>query len=113
MEKLPLETEPGGAVGAVAEDRELDRGEVHADLVRAAGLEPHAQERVLGELLLHFEVRDGVARRRRVERVSRRIVSVTADRRLDPAAARSRVPTDEREVLALQCPPADEVLEPA
>ena len=37
----------GDAVGRVAGDRQADRGEVDADLVRPARLEPHAQQRVL------------------------------------------------------------------
>ena len=47
VEELPLEPEVScDPVGPVAGDGQLDRGEVDADLVGPAGLEPHAQERV-------------------------------------------------------------------
>src|SRR3954464_14815494 len=45
------------AVGRVARDGELDRSEVYPDLVRPAGLEADAEQRVLGQQLLHLEVR--------------------------------------------------------
>ena len=47
MEELALEPELARSpVRRVAGDRQADRGEVHADLVRAARLERHAQKRV-------------------------------------------------------------------
>ena len=110
MEKLPVEVEPRHAVDAVPHHRELDRRKMHPDLVRATGLEPHVQERVRGEKSLYFEVRDSVPRPRGVERVPRGIVAVAADRRLDPATARTRVAAYESEVLALELAPANEVL---
>src|SRR5262245_8183536 len=113
MEKLPFETEPRNAVDPVAHYWEIDRSQVHSDLVRAAGLEPHAQERVRGKKSLELEVRHGVARRRRVERVPCRVMPIAADGRLDPTAARPGATPDEGEILALQRPPADEALEAA
>ena len=49
MQELPSERRLGDAVDGVADDRQVDRGEVDADLVHATGLEPHAQQRVLGQ----------------------------------------------------------------
>src|SRR5438128_11872465 len=86
------------AVDGVAGDREVDRRQVHADLVRATGLQRDAQERVLRQELGHLEVRHRLARRIRVERVARGVVAVAADRRLDPAGARARAAVDERQV---------------
>src|SRR3954469_17029930 len=50
------------AVLGVAADRMPDRPEVHADLVRAAGLEPYPQQRRTRECLLDLEVGDRLAR---------------------------------------------------
>ena len=52
----------GRAVLRVARDRVADRQQVRADLVRAAGLEPHAQQRVVRQRALDLEVRDRLAR---------------------------------------------------
>ena len=74
VQELPLEAEVArDAVDRVAADRQLDRLEVDADLVRAAGLEPHLEQRARAEQLDHLEVRHRVARRRRVERVARSV----------------------------------------
>ena len=52
VEELPLETEVAGdAVDRVAADGQPDRLEVDADLVRPPRLEPHLEQRVLGEEL--------------------------------------------------------------
>ena len=83
-----------------------------ADLVRPAGLEPDAQERVALEELLELEMRHGRARRGRVEGVAEPVVAVAADRRVDRAAPRPRPAHDEREVLAGQCTAPDESLQP-
>ena len=91
---------PAHAVRRVAGDRQVDRGEVDADLVRPPRLEPHAQERVARQQLLELEVRDRRARRVGVERMPQAVVPVAADRRVDRPAARARPPDDEREVLA-------------
>ena len=47
MQELAAERRLGDAVDRVADDREVDRGEVDADLVGTAGLEGDAEERVL------------------------------------------------------------------
>ena len=67
MQELPLEPEVAGdAVDRVADDRQVDRRQVHADLVRPPRLEPDAQQRVRGpSSSSDLEVRDRVARRRR------------------------------------------------
>src|SRR5207249_8461605 len=66
--------------------------EMDTDLVRPAGLERDAEERVAAQQLDDLEMRDGLARRVRVERVARRLAAVAADRRLDPPRARARSP---------------------
>src|SRR5205085_12109703 len=68
MEELALEAEAGDAVDPVADDGEIDGREVDADLVRAACLEPDAQERMLRQQLDDLDVRDGLTRRVRVQR---------------------------------------------
>ena len=47
----------GGAVLGVAGDGMADRAQVHADLMRAPGVELQAQQRVLGERTVELEVR--------------------------------------------------------
>src|SRR5947208_3211647 len=60
VEELALEAEVSSdPVDGVAGDREIDRGEVHADLVRSPGLESDAQECMVREQLLELEVRHG------------------------------------------------------
>ena len=64
VEELPLEAELAcDPVHRIAGDGEVDRREMDADLVRPAGLEPDAQERVALEELLELEVRHRRARR--------------------------------------------------
>ena len=46
VQELALERLVRHAVDTVPDDREVDRGQVDADLVRTAGLQPHVQERV-------------------------------------------------------------------
>ena len=46
MQELTAERGLGDAVDGVADDRQLDRRQVDADLVGAAGLEADAEERV-------------------------------------------------------------------
>ena len=77
---------------ASPDDRKVDRREVDADLVRPAGLEPHVEQRVLGQHLDELEQRDRVARLVRVERPPRRVAAVAADRGVDPPRARARRP---------------------
>src|SRR5689334_23037288 len=92
VQELPLEPEVAGdAVDRVPRHRKPDRFQVDADLVRAAGLEADAQQRALAEQALHLEVRDRLARRGRVERVTHGVVPVTPDGGLDAAAARARL----------------------
>ena len=114
MEKLPLEAQPRNAVVAISQHRQVDRGQVHADLVRAARLELHPQQRVLGQQLCRPR---SASRRPAASRVSSdcRVgcVAVAADRRLDSPTARARTAAHEREVLALERPAPDEALQAA
>ena len=87
MEELPLEPQfARPAVHRVAGDRKTDGGEMHPDLMRAAGFEPYVEERVPREDLGDLEVRDGVARRIGVERTAEGIATVPSDRRFDPSS---------------------------
>jgi hypothetical protein len=47
-----------------------------------------------------------------VSKLPCRVVSITADRRVDPAAPRTRSPTDEGDIAPLERAVANEVLEP-
>ena len=71
MQELAVQPELGGTtVSRIARDGQVDRRQVDADLVGAAGLEPHAEESVARKQFLDVEPRDGVARVRGVERVA-------------------------------------------
>ena len=85
VQKLAPELGVGHAVDRVTDHRKVDRRQVNADLVRPAGLQPDREQRVLGEQTLDLEMRDRVARRVRVQGSPQRVVTVAADRRLDPA----------------------------
>src|SRR5438105_9609926 len=95
MQELPVQPElAGAAVDGVAGNREVDRRQVHPDLVRSSGLEPDPQQRVAPQQLLDLEVRHGGSGRIGVERVAQRVVPVPPDRRVDRAGPRAR-PTDD------------------
>ena len=102
VEELALEAEPPGRpVLGVADHRMADRLQVDADLVRAAGLEAHAQERRARQRLLDLEVRDAPRAASSVSvDIARAHAPVAADRRVDRARPRRRAALDEREVLA-------------
>src|SRR5207244_2698947 len=82
------------------------------DLMRAPRLEADIEECIPREELHDLEVRNGVPRRLRVERVPQWIAAVAADRCLDPPAAGPRTAHDECAVLPLERAPAHEGLEP-
>jgi len=109
VQELASKGRLGDAVDGVTDHGQVDGGKVDTDLVSAAGLEPNPQERVPADQLLDLEVRRRVAGAIAVERLTRGIGSVTADRGLDPALPRTRPPADEREVRPFEVPPADEV----
>src|SRR3954452_1401784 len=113
VEELALEAElVRASVDRIARHGEIDRGEMDPDLVRAAGLELHVQQRMPREELDELEVRHRVARLVRIERVAHRLTAVSAARRLDATAARARAADDERQIVTLQLASPDEVLEP-
>src|SRR4051794_25083240 len=112
VQELALEAEQARrAVLGVTGDRVADGLQVHPDLMGAAGLEAHAQQRELPERALELEVRDGLTRRLGVDRVPRARAAVAADRRVDRAAARGRAALDEREVLARDLAALDRLLQ--
>ena len=91
VEELAREAElTRSAVHRVTRDREVDGGEVDADLMRAAGLEADAQERVARQELLELEMRHRGTGCGGVERLAEPVVPVAADRCLDGPAARPR-----------------------
>jgi len=97
VQELPLEPELARApVHPIAGDRQVDRAEVHPDLVRAPGLEPHVEQRMSWQQLNDLEVRHGFARRVGVERMLERVAAIASDRRFDAAATRLRATDDER-----------------
>ena len=101
VQELALEPEHAGvAVLRIAGHGMADRLQVRADLVRAPGLEAHAQQRVALERLLGREVGDRGAPVGGVGRDARADAAVAAQRRLDLAGARARPALDERQVLA-------------
>src|SRR5580765_1545929 len=96
MEELTLQAELAGpSVEGVAGDGETDRSEVHPDLVGPAGLQPHVEERVALQDLLHVEMRDRVTWLVGVEGLSERVSPVAPDRRLDAATSRPRSSDDQ------------------
>src|SRR5437763_17045103 len=114
MEELALESNLARSpVDRIACDRQVDGGEVDADLMRSSGLEPDVQERVARQQLDELEVRDRVPRRVGVERVAQRITAIPADRSLDASGARTGTADDECEVAPFQRAAADERLQPA
>ena len=102
MEKLTAESGLRSSVDRIADDREIDRRQMDANLVRPPRLEPDTQERVAWQHALDLEVRDGTPRRVRIERHAHRVIAVTADRCLDPPATRRGTASDEGEIGALE-----------
>src|SRR5712691_6676277 len=112
MQELPLQAELAWpSVDVVAGDREADRRKVHTDLMGTSGLEPHVEQRVALQELPHLEVSDRLTRLGGVERLSQRVAAIAPDRRLAPAAARSRSSHDQRGVVPFQRPLAHQILQ--
>ena len=81
MEELALEAQVARpAVDRISRDREVDRGQMDADLVGPSRFEPDVEERVPRVELGELEVRDRIARRRGVQRLPGRVLAVAADR---------------------------------
>ena len=114
VQELPREPQVARhAIARVSAHRQADRGEVHANLVRAAGLEPDLEERVLGELLDELEMRDRLSGLVRVERATGALPPVASDGSVDAPGARLRPAAREREVPSFDLAVADRVLERA
>ena len=99
VQRLPRERDrPAPSVRRIADQRMADRRQVHADLVRASGLQPAAQQRRVAEALDHLVVgARGLARGHDRHRGAAR--RMATDRRVDGAAA-GDVAARERQVLA-------------
>src|SRR5262245_23829923 len=102
MEELTLEPQvAGNAVDGIAAHGKLDRGEMHPDLMRPAGLQAHLEQRALAEALARLEPRHRAAGALGVERDSRPVAAVAADRRIDAPGARAEGALNEREIAAV------------
>src|SRR3954471_20160556 len=113
VEELALEAElVRASIDRIAGHREIDRGEMDSDLVRAAGLGLHMEQCMPREELDELEVRDRVARLVRIERVAHRLTAVAADRRLDATAARARAAGHGPQVMTPRPPSPHELLQP-
>jgi len=86
MQRLAMERHAmTRSVGGVADERMLERCEVHPDLVRAARLEPTRKQRAGREAFAHLVMRHrGLARRD--DRHRRALDWMATDRRVDAAA---------------------------
>jgi len=113
MEELPAELRVRNAVDRVADNGQVDRGQVNPDLMHPAGLQADRKQSMARQQPLELEMGDRLARRIRVQRLTESVVTVTAERRLDPAASRARPAADERQVAAVEQSLADEILKPA
>src|SRR5919204_6316254 len=106
MQELPLEPDLARLpVDRIACNGQVNRGEMHADLMRATGLEPHVKQRMLRQQLDQLEVRHRLARPVRVERLPEGIPPVASDRCFDSPATRTRLSDDESEVVTFQVAP--------
>ena len=83
-----------------------DRGQVHADLMRATRLELEVQQARARQRLGQLEVRHGRPLGAAADRHAAHVVAIAPDRRVDRAAARGRAAAHERDVLALDLPRA-------
>ena len=111
MEELAAQSRVRRAVHRVADDRQADRAEVDADLVRPARLEVDPEQRMLAEQLQQLEVRHRVARAVRVQGLAGRVAAVAPERRLDAAFPRAWAAADERRVGPLEAVGLDELLQ--
>ena len=102
VEELALEAVLAlAAVGGVAGERVADRGEVGADLVRAAGLQARLEVGLGGEQLEHLEMGAGLARGGAGDGHAVALARGAADRRVDRAGARGEAAPGQRQVDAL------------
>src|SRR5881628_2234660 len=99
MQCLPAERDSATmAVGGIAHQRMAERCEMHADLVRAPGLELACEQRACTESLTYFVVRDG-GFARRDDRHRCALHRVTPYRRVDRPAA-CEIAVRERQVFS-------------
>jgi len=112
VEELSLELQVvADAVLRVARHGQIDRRQVNPDLMRAARLQTYVEESMPSHCLPYLEVRYRLARLVRVQRASRRITAVTADRSVDSARPRARPSANECQIPAFDLAPADRFLQ--
>ncbi len=88
VQELPFEAEiTSDAILRVSRDGEVDRRQMHPDLMCAPGLQANVEQRVAGQELHDLEVGHGVTRFVGVEGTLRGIAPITPERRVDPAAS--------------------------
>ena len=108
VEELALEAQAGHAVDPVADDGQLDRGQVDADLVRPAGLEPDPEQRVLRrDLEIKQDIYSSVARsleEARINEVRDTPLLTIIDRPLPPPRPEQPKPLLNAVLLALVSP---------
>src|SRR5437763_3481609 len=93
------------SIHVVAGDGMTERGEVHADLVRASGLEAHLEEREAAEALEHpVPGHRPLALARRAHGHLHAVVRPTADRPVDHAVVRAHTAVDDREIAPCHAP---------
>ena len=91
---------PRVPVARIARDRMADRGEVGADLVRAAGLQARLDQGVGRQQLEHLEVGARLARRAAADRPALGGAVVAPQRGVDRPRSRARMALDQRQVVA-------------
>ena len=112
MEELALEAvAPRAAVGRVAGQRVADRGEVGADLVGAAGLQPRLQVALARQQLEHLEMGARLPRGGAGDRHPVALALGAADRGVDRPGARGEPAAGQRQVDAFDLALADRLLQ--
>ncbi len=88
VQELPFEAEISpDAILRVSRDREVDRGQMHADLMRASRFQANLEQSMAAQGLEDLEVGHGVTRLVGVEGTFGGIAPITPERRVDPAAS--------------------------
>src|ERR1700675_2350972 len=98
MEEVAAESACRGSVELVAGHGVTDAGQMHANLVRAAGPDANLEERGLVEALKHGVFRDSRAAGSQFRRHANSANGVANDGRGDPAPLRFDAAVNERQI---------------